>query len=461
VKQFFLQNLGRVLNSPLYVQLVLVFVLAILLHLLVIGGSFWENDYAEGSADEARYVFYGESIRAGRGMHAPGYEDQATAYVMPALPLVFAAVGTDSLVVLRIIQLVLSGLVAVLTFYLAHHLTVGTPYMASAEENKLVDRIYPVPTRDAPTKDSPSLFTERGLGGEVFAWLAIICLLSNFVWMLQPLYLLTEPLFTLFLLAGVGAIALYPKDWRALAAAGFALGLAWLTRGALFGVLPLIFLYLWWRAGFRKMLLVGVIMGLTILPWVIRNYRAFDAFLPSSTQSGQVVAGAYNDTVYDNPWGEGWVNPDELYHDKISEDLFNDELAYSNYLTEQATQWIKDNPAKLPKLMVSHVFHYLRPYPKPTRNSVELIYELGRWGLGVLLLTYGTWQAWRTRNEPLWFMLLVIIGGFLTGLIFYATPRFRIPYAPYFALIEASAIYQLCLRLTADRYKLIPTKANF
>jgi 4-amino-4-deoxy-L-arabinose transferase-like glycosyltransferase len=406
----------------------LVFGLATAVHWLVIGASFWQENYAEGTADEARYVFYGESIRAGRGMHAPGYEDKPTAYVMPALPLLFAAVGTESLVRLRFAQVILSALVAILTFYLA-------------------DRLLP----KTDTGLRPSTFGE-GLGVRLNArWLAVIFLLANLAWTLQPLYLLTEPLFSLFLLLGVGAIALQPADWRYLAGAGLALGLAWLTRGALFGVLPLIFLYLWWRAGFARMFLVGLVMGLTILPWVIRNFQAFDAFVPTSTQSGQVIAGAYNDNVYANPWGEGWVNPDELYRDQISPDLFNDELAYSDYLTEQGMAWIKENPDKLPRLMISHVFHYLRPYPKLTRNTVELIYEVATWGLGIILLSYGMWCGWKNREEWLLVFGLVILGGFLTGLIFYATPRFRIPYAPYFALIEAYAAWHLWLKLKAVR----------
>jgi hypothetical protein len=113
--------------------------------------------------------------------------------------------------------------------------------------------------------------------------------------------------------------------------------------------------------------------------------------------------------------------------------------------------WIKENPDKLPRLMISHVFHYLRPYPKLTRNTVELIYEVATWGLGIILLSYGMWCGWKNREEWLLVFGLVILGGFLTGLIFYATPRFRIPYAPYFALIEAYAAWHLWLKLKAVR----------
>ena len=399
------------LNNP-HLRPLLVFLAAIIVHLLVIGGQFWEESYPEGSSDEARYVFYAEEIRAGRGMHAPGY-DKATAYVMPAIPLMFAAADPDSLVRLRLVQLVISGLVAVATFYLGRRL----------------------------------------FKSDVVGWLGVGFLLANFGWVMQPAFLLTEPLFTLFLTLAALFIVIDPRGWRTLAAAGVFLGLGWLTRGALIGPLFLIFPYLWWRAGFRKMLLMGVIMGIVISPWVIRNYFAFDAFVATSTQSGNVFAGAYNDLVYESPWGDGWINPDQLYLDEVSEEVALDEIAYSNYQVSQGRQWIMDNPGKLPKLFAAHIFGFVRPWFAITRTNFELAYEFMAWFAAMGLLAYGGWYAIRTRHEGLLFLMLVIGGGFLAGVIFFAIPRYRLPFTPFFALIQATALWQLWLRTESIRQK--------
>lgn len=385
----------------------LVFVLAIIVHLLVIGAPFWREAYPPDAADEPRYVFYGESIRAGRGMHAPGYEDKPTAYVMPNLPLMIALIGAESLVRLRIAQLVLCALVAVVVFKLGRSMS----------------------------------------GSAAVGWLAVGFLLANLGWLLQPSQILTEPLYTLFLLTAVGLIISRPTDWHFLAGAGAALGMAWLTRGALFGSLVLILIYLGWRVGLRKMVLTGIVMGAVVSPWIIRNYAAFHAFVPTSTQSGNVLAGAYNDEVYKNPWGDGWINPDLIYREQVSEALFNDEVAYSNYQVEQAQKWIRENPDKLPKLMAAHAFGFMRPWFKVARNDAEFLYQLASWCISASLLAYGAWYAWRARHEALIFMLLVILGGFLTGMVFFAIPRYRLPYAPYFALLQAVAVWQIWLRL--------------
>jgi hypothetical protein len=207
--------------------------------------------------------------------------------------------------------------------------------------------------------------------------------------------------------------------------------------------LLLIFPYLWWRAGFRKMLLTGVMMGLVISPWVIRNYFAFDTLLATSTQSGNVFAGAYNDIVYEDPWADGWINPDQLYLDDVSPETALDEVAYSNYQVQQGRQWILDNPLKVPKLLAAHALGFIRPWPYITRNDAELVYELLSWGVGVMLLSYGTWMAFRQRNEAILVMLIVILGAFLAGIALYAIPRFRLPFAPLFAVIEAAAVWWL------------------
>ena len=93
----FTNILHQVYQKP-YIPYILVFLVAISTHLVVIGEPFWQETYPPDAADEPRYVFYAESIREGRGMHAPGREEQATAYVMPSLPLLFAVLDPSSLV---------------------------------------------------------------------------------------------------------------------------------------------------------------------------------------------------------------------------------------------------------------------------------------------------------------------------------------------------------------------------
>lgn len=392
-----------------------VFLLATVIHLLVAGEGFWRETYLPDSNDEARYVFYGEEIRAGRGLHAPGYNDKPTAYVMPLFPLIIAAVGTESLIKLRLVQLILSSLVAVIVFWIGRH-----------------------------------LYSHK------VGWLAVLALLANFGWSRQPGFILTEPMFIFLMTAATGMIIYKPESWPWLAGAGAILGLAWLTRGAAFGALVFIFLYLWWRSGFVKSVYTGVIMLLVIFPWIIRNYQAFNAFVPVSTQSGNVLAGAYNDTIYENPWGDGWVNPDDFYNNL---EFFNDEMRYNQFLAKTAREWIQENPEKLPKLMAAHFFGFTRPWFKLTRHPIEFTYELTSWFIGLLLLMYSLWYTFKTRQQALIFMWLIILGGFLTHMLFFGIPRYRLPYAPLFAVLQAVVIWEMYERYIQSKVSISQEKS--
>lgn len=387
---------------------VAVFLLAIIVHLVIIGGAFWEEAYPEDTADEARYIFYAESIRDGAGMHAPGLPDQPTAYVMPNLPLFFAAIGPGTaeepnFIRLRLAQLMLSGLVAVLTFDIGRRLL------------------------------------DSQLGG----WLSVAFLLARLGWAQQPYLLLTEPLFIFFLLVAVWGLIQQPEKPRYLLLIAIGLGLAWLTRGAIFFGMIFVFLYLWWRVGFVRTFATGVLMLAIIAPWGIRNYGAFDAFVITSTQSGNVLGGAYNDVIYEDPWLNGWVDPNELYNQEVSPDILNDEIAYSDYFVDRGVEWIQSNPEKLPKLMAAHFFGFVRPWGTHARNTIELAWELMTWFVGGMLVLYGWYVAYQEKREKIGAISLLILGAFVTGMIFFMIPRYRLPYMPLFSIIAALGAMRL------------------
>jgi 4-amino-4-deoxy-L-arabinose transferase-like glycosyltransferase len=99
--------------------------------------------------------------------------------------------------------------------------------------------------------------------------------------------IMSEPLFVLCLL---GAIACCLRGW--VVPAGVLLGLAILGRAnAIILVLPLAAAV--WK-GWRPAAVLCVVAALTVVPWTIRNYETFHAFVPVSTQFGSALAGTYN-----------------------------------------------------------------------------------------------------------------------------------------------------------------------
>ncbi len=83
------------------------------------------------------------------------------------------------------------------------------------------------------------------------------------------------------------------------------MGLAILGRAnAIILVLPLA-AAVWkgWRPGARR---CAWSRRLTVVPWTIRNYETFHAFVPVSTQFGTALAGTYNSEAQG---GQGQTRP--------------------------------------------------------------------------------------------------------------------------------------------------------
>ncbi len=106
-----------------------------------------------------------------------------------------------------------------------------------------------------------------------------------------------------------------------LVASGLALGLASLTRPngpllfslvALWGVFAVVTKSMTARNALILVIVIGAIALVLIAPWTYRNYRVTGAFIPVALGAGDVLVGAYNDTVLQNSEGGPgfWVSRD-------------------------------------------------------------------------------------------------------------------------------------------------------
>jgi len=117
--------------------------------------------------------------------------------------------------------------------------------------------------------------------------------------------MLSEPLFTLLVLAGLAATLAARRSQRRVrwsAAVGICVGLAALTRTNGIVVLLPMMAGIWPRPRVARASLapVAALVGTTILllaPWAIRNTLAFHRFVPVSTQAGLSLAGTFNDAA--------------------------------------------------------------------------------------------------------------------------------------------------------------------
>jgi 4-amino-4-deoxy-L-arabinose transferase-like glycosyltransferase len=103
-------------------------------------------------------------------------------------------------------------------------------------------------------------------------------------------YIITEPVFTFFLVASVLAmiVAARRDRWAWYAAAGVLIGVAALTRPVAQVLLPLVPIFLWialrsWRRAAFGTLVVWAVTALLLVPWSLRNQREYGTAETTST----------------------------------------------------------------------------------------------------------------------------------------------------------------------------------
>lgn len=191
------------------------------------------------------------------------------------------------------------------------------------------------------------------------AWIAgLVAAVTPSMW-INGTTLMTEGLYVLLLTALVwSADRMLGGDSRAWARAGLFAGLLALTRAEgilLWGVL------LGWIAiapsmQHRRRNLVGTfaVAALVVSPWLVRNLVVFRAFIPTSTVTGFVLAGANNRAIYEQLGAlGGWTA--EFVHDPryaaCRADPRAPEPVYTDCWTRQAVAYAFDNRHLWPYLV--------------------------------------------------------------------------------------------------------------
>ena len=225
------------------------------------------------------------------------------------------------------------------------------------------------------------------------------------------------PLLLLSLVLTVRVLDL--RSARTAFSAGLAWGVATLVRPTTAPMAAIVALYLAWRAGWKRGLLLGTGFALILSPWLVRNYFVFGRPL-LSTQGGEVFLGANNSYVLDVPRRHGdWVSPTELpaYRDKVKGVV--DEVALDNLEYNLALDFLRKNPGSMPRL----VFYKLKRWLTPITETAGLVRLLVLVSYGPLLLLFivGIFRGIYRRSATLylvtmWSVVLAVITVIYWGI---------------------------------------------
>ncbi len=351
-------------------------------------------------SDSTYYNSLAENIVAGKGFSEQG---KLTTFKEPFYPYFLASVYYifgENYTVVKVIQAVLGALTCVIIFLIAKRLFDTKAAIISA----LISCFYPAFIKT----------TEL---------------------------MLTENLYTFLLILVVFFLLKYVQDggYENLAFCGAALGVAALTRSVVV-LLPFFILFLLGKlfvskvCGIKRcvisMIVFLVLFILSIAPWTVRNWKVTHRFIPISTTLG---VGLYSSYLPKEGKLYGFTARDKVVEES---ELIRSEPIQSDYLTRETLKYIKNHPIHVLKLELLKTVYFWSVF------DWEII------GNGVYnfmyvfimpFLVFGIFVNSKRFNDLLP-IYLPILYSFFISLVFYGSPRFRLPIEPYIIIIAASGI---------------------
>ncbi len=277
-------------------------------------------------------------------------------------------------------------------------------------------------------------------------------------------------------------------------AAGIALGISALARALLPSLallaLPCFALRLGWRGALLRMLPVAIASLLVVLPWLLRGAAIYGGFVPIALNSGEnIYQGNHPHTTailragYDVQWlGAPLAAPPR-----------DQGLARNAFLSQAGWNYLRDNPAQIPQLLLTKLLVHWNPQVTPLNNLRQgerlTIDENGRvyivaggeshvgvtranaayqddslfavLGRGIHLLYFGAlWLlaivgAWQRQRgwRSLSLLYAVQLSQTLMYLLFHPSTRYRSPTDPLLFVFSALAIAHFAARWRENRRK--------
>lgn len=222
---------------------------------------------------------------------------------------------------------------------------------------------------------------------------------------------------------------------------GLLLGIATLTRSImLFFPIFIIPVFIYLKDKYRiseilkRYVLVLLAVVFSLMPWVIRNYNVYHKFVPASAEGGQGFYLSY--CPKDGIFGFNAAPDDPVV---IEGNRISSAVLRSQFFIKKTVDFIAANPKKVLVLEVKKLLYFWAPF------DWEIVG--GRWFnfayVAILpFFTLGFIMAFKQFRKSYPILLPIIYFQIMT-LVFYGSPRFRLPIEPYIFILGAVGILQI------------------
>lgn len=341
--------------------------------------------------DEVDYFALAQKLIAGQGYVDP--EGIPTAYRPPGYPFLMAlfASWSQGVVLLKLLNMVF--LVGAMML-IKHLVSTATPHVA---------------------------------------WLAGGAALAYPVWIYTASTLYPQTLCMLLLLAVVALLLRRSNDWMPMVGCGLLLGVLILVAPSFQLLAPFLGLYVVfagpfnWRRNLLAAMLFAAVAGLTISPWLFRNYQVFDKFVPVATNGG--VNLLFGNSEFSG--ANTGVNVDLTRYMAQVQGL--NEADASKKLQGFAVDWVKNHPEDAIALYVRKLINYFN-----YRAELATASQGAAWKDWLMFFTYYPLllvvavRLMFVRQQPLTPTEKLLGGLYLCNAflaaVFFTRIRFRLPF---------------------------------
>ncbi len=377
------------------------------------------------SGDQFSYYHYAREIAAGRGY----------VHYVTGEPTAYYPIGYPAM---------LAGL-----FFVVGHTPIPDDYMLAVN---LLHVVVGTASVVLAYLIGRALFGERGgLAGAL-----LVAIFPNLVYQVTSVQL--ETMYIFWCLAAVAILVTH--DWsrglpstRRLVAFGAVLGVSVLIRP--FSIWFLAALVAGgvvagagWRRSARAALVPLAVVLLMMVPWTIRNALRLDAFVPTSTNTGDTLC---LDRSMDATGGFRWADHEGCADPDLPEVERNSEN------TRMAIRWVLDHPGREAEQIVRRARLIFASdtdgvtavntlgggavMGEGTADAYEALANAG-WLVVCLLATAGVVVLLATRRRaPATAIVLVSTASLIViPLLLWGNPRFHLPFSPFLAILAGGAV---------------------
>jgi len=211
-----------------------------------------------------------------------------------------------------------------------------------------------------------------------------------------------------------------------------------------------------WRRRIVQVALAAVACVSVLAPWMLRNLRSFEEFVPLSTNGNELFVYANCDETYSGKFLGFWLYDCQEQLRAAGLDATGDEAEKSLHWRRVGLDYASDHAGELPRVVAARVLRQwdlFRPWQNADFAPIEgrnkdaarfgLFYYYGLATLGVVGVA--TWR----RRLPRWQLAplgTVFVSVTLTAAYAYGTTRFRVPAEPVLCIVAAMGLVHLARR---------------